>query len=131
MASKSSDRRICKIGVSPRQIAYPVFRETLTALGCQYAEIPHFTPKILALVLGEIDAAAYLPQKNKGVRLWDYAAASLVLHKFGGKLGSLTEGPLDFNGHVIMHHQGGWIAADGQFDHTSLIKSLLSVDLDG
>ncbi|CAK8722635.1 MAG: fructose-1,6-bisphosphatase [Candidatus Electronema aureum] len=129
VVSEKNNRRNYKIGVSPRQITHSALKESLTTSFYQYVEIPHFTPKILALVSGEIDVAAYLPQKNKGVRLWDYAAASLVLHEFGGKLESLTEGSLDFGGHVLMH-KGGWIAANDKFDHASLVNSLLSVNLD-
>ncbi|MCI5122687.1 MAG: hypothetical protein D3908_16175, partial [Candidatus Electrothrix sp. AUS4] len=129
LSEKSNNKQRHKIGVSPRQITHSALRGVLTANSYQYIEIPHFTPKILALVSGEIDVATYLPQRNKGVRLWDYAAASLVLHEFGGKLKSLTNGSLNFSGHSLIHKEG-WIAANGQFDHTLLVKSLLSVNLD-
>jgi myo-inositol-1(or 4)-monophosphatase len=129
VTSKKNNKGNCKIGVSPRQITDSKLRKILTNSRYKYIEIPHFTPKILALILGEIDVAAYLPQKGKGVQLWDYAAASLALQELGGNLNSLTDDPLSFDSHIVTH-KGGWIAVNNQFDHASLVTSLLSVNLD-
>lgn len=120
---------ILKIGVSPRQILESNFRENLMKNGLKFIEIPHCTPKILAIVLGQINAAAYLPQYNKGVKLWDYAAASLMIEELGGKLTSLLSGKrLDHSGKKIFH-QDGWLATDKSCNHINMLDILKSIHI--
>lgn len=117
-----------KIGISPRQNIVSVFIESLEKRNWQFVEIPHFTPKILAIILGQINAATYLPQHNKGTKLWDYAAASLIINEFGGKLTSLSNQKLDLSGKKIFHKEG-WLATDEHCDHKNLIKFISSIHL--
>ena len=111
-----------RIAVSPNQLALEKFKAILIKNSLNFTAIPHFTPKILSIITGEVNAALYLPQKGKCASLWDYAAASLVLQELDGKIKSMSGRNLEFNGNQVIHTDG-WVASDSN-NNISLLSSM-------
>jgi 3'-phosphoadenosine 5'-phosphosulfate (PAPS) 3'-phosphatase len=118
-----------KIAVSPNQISSKQFKGILDKNFLNFTTIPHFTPKILAIINGEVNAAIYLPQTGKYASLWDYAAASLVLHELGGKLKSMSGKDMNFSGNRVIHTDG-WIATDSSKNNAFLSSLFRNICLE-
>ena len=78
---------------------------------------PGFTAKLATILVGDCDAALYLPIKARPTFIWDYAAAALLLQEAGGRLTTL-------DGHAFLQrmpieHRDGWLAATDNL-HESL-----------
>lgn len=100
-----------KIGVSPRQMGIQELRSKIADTGLVPKAISSLTPKIGAIISGEIDAAVYFPQAGKSAKVWDYAAVYLMINEFGGKMCSLKVPHLclPFSGEGTIH-KSGWVA---------------------
>lgn len=100
------------IGVSPRQILIPELMSKVESTGLRPKSISSLTPKIGALLTGEVDAAVYFQQEGKSAKVWDYAAASILLNEHRGTISSLEAYPssLRFSGEEVIH-RSGWLAA--------------------
>jgi len=114
-----------KIAVSPRQIKDPVFGESIRRTGLVAAEVSALTPKICAILRGEVQSAVYFPQDGQSAALWDYAAGVLLVQEFGGRISSLCGADLPFRGADIIHKKG-WLATR-EIDHTQLLACLNSL----
>lgn len=98
------------IAVSPRQINNPIFQDKILETRMNPIKVSALTPKIRKILRGEADAAVYFAQKNKNAKLWDYAAANLLIKEFGGSIHSLLDGkelPYCLENLVHIH---GWVA---------------------
>lgn len=122
---KSQQANNGKIAVSPRQIKDPVFGESIRGTGLVAAEVSALTPKICAILRGEVQSAVYFPQDGQSAALWDYAAGVLLVQEFGGRISSLCGADLPFRGADIIHKKG-WLATR-EIDHTQLLACLNSL----
>ncbi len=122
---KSQQANNGKIAVSPRQIKDPVFGESIRRTGLVAAEVSALTPKICAILRGEVQSAVYFPQDGQSAALWDYAAGVLLVQEFGGRISSLCGADLPFRGADIIHKKG-WLATR-EIDHTQLLACLNSL----
>lgn len=114
-----------RIAVSPRQIKDPRIIEYITKSGLDPLEVSALTPKICAILRGEVNAAAYFPQQGQSAALWDYAAGVLLIQESGGKITSICGSDLPFRGSDIIHKKG-WLATRN-IDHNSLLACLSGV----
>lgn len=112
-----------RLAVSPRQISVPEFNQSIIQSGSFPIEVPALTPKICALLRGEVDSAVYFPQLGQSASLWDYAASVLLVHEFGGRMSSLCGKELPFRGSEIIH-KCGWLATRSQDSHNELLACL-------
>jgi len=112
-----------RIGVSPRQIRENKFRLAIEGSSFSPIEVSALTPKVCAILAGEVDAAVYFPQEGQSATLWDYAAAVLLIREAGGRITSLCEGELPFSGEGVIHKKG-WIAANSNEYHAHLLSCL-------
>lgn len=117
-----------KIAVSPRQIGNEVISEMIMATGYEPIKIPALTPKVCAILRGDVSAAVYFKQDGQSATLWDYAASVLLINEFGGKISSLTGQDLPFIGSKIIH-KDGWVAINDLNEHSKLLLSLNRVCL--
>lgn len=117
---KGGDRRMA---VSPRQIQVPEFRIRIQQSGFKPLPVSTLTIKTVCILLGRADAGVYFPQEGRSANVWDYAAATLLLQEFGGKMTSLDGSPMPFGGQAIIH-RGGWLATSGSCNHDELLGSL-------
>lgn len=117
-----SDSARRSIAVSPRQIKDPKIIEHITRTGLNPLEISALTPKICALLRGEVHSAVYFPQQGQSASLWDYAAGVLLIQESGGKITSLCGSELPFRGNGIIHKKG-WLATRN-LDHAHLLACL-------
>lgn len=114
-----------KIGVSPRQL------EKVNATLNKSKFIPNpisaLTPKIGAIICGEIDGAIYYPEIGKSASIWDFAAANFLICEGGGIMKSFSGQNLPYKGIGVIH-KDGWIAAKNNtiFDE---IKSYIDIEL--
>lgn len=97
-----------KIGVSPRQL--DKVNITLNKSKFMPSPMSALTPKIAAIICGEIDGAIYYPETGKSASIWDYAAANFLINEGGGVIKSFTGQNLPYKGIGVIH-KGGWIAA--------------------
>lgn len=114
-----------RIAVSPRQIKDPKFGEYIRRTGLVAAEVSALTPKICALLRGEVQSAVYFPQDGQSAALWDYAAGVLLVQEYGGRISSLCGAELPFRGADIIHKKG-WLATRN-IDHAYLLACLNSL----
>jgi fructose-1,6-bisphosphatase/inositol monophosphatase family enzyme len=112
-----------RIGVSPRQIQIPEFKNRIQKSGLKPVTISTLTIKIVSILMGKVDAGVYFPQKGKSANVWDYAAAILLLEESGGKMTSLDGSPMPFRGQQIVHRDG-WLATNSFCDHDLLLRRL-------
>uniref|UniRef100_A0A7V3J9Y8 Inositol monophosphatase n=1 Tax=candidate division CPR3 bacterium TaxID=2268181 RepID=A0A7V3J9Y8_UNCC3 len=112
-----------RIGVSPRQIKEELFRTAIDDSGFEPIMISALTPKICALLRGEVDAAVYFPQEGQSAALWDYAASVLLVSEAGGQITSLCGNELPFVGEGVIHKKG-WLATRFPSDHSRLLSCL-------
>lgn len=112
-----------RIGVSPRQIMKEKFKEIVDKSCHTPVEVSALTPKICAILRGDIDAAVYFEQGGVSAALWDYAAVHLLIHEFGGRMTSLTGDELPFSGSEVIHTKG-WLATSGLNNHDELLACL-------
>src|SRR5258708_30566301 len=59
-----------KIGVSPRQIQDIAFKKAVEEASFVPVEISALTPKICALLEGDVDGSVYFPQYGQSAALW-------------------------------------------------------------
>lgn len=114
-----------KIGVSPRQL------EKVNATLNKSKFIPNpmsaLTPKIAAIISGEIDGAIYYPEVGKSASIWDYAAANFLISEGDGVMKSFTGQNLPYSGAEVIH-KDGWIAAKNDVIYDE-IKSYIDIEL--
>lgn len=115
--------RVQKIAVSPRQIKSTNVLEKIKATGYEPIEVSAFTPKICAILRGDVAAAAYFKQTGQSASLWDYAASILTIEEFGGQITSLTGDKLPFMGCNVIHTEG-WLATSCHEEHAELLPKL-------
>jgi len=97
-----------RIAISPRQADTPSVAAVRAALGIRILEIPHVTPKVGAVVFGDVDIALSVPHGANRAYIWDYAAAALVLEELGYVFVDLQRKPLAER--LPFMHRGGWCA---------------------
>jgi len=112
-----------RIGVSPRQIQIPEFKNRIQKSGLKPVPISTLTIKIVSILMGKVDAGIYFPQEGKSANVWDYAAAILLLEESGGKMTSLDGSPMPFSGQKIVHREG-WLATNSFCDHGEILRRL-------
>ena len=78
------------------------------------------TPKIYHLLCNKVSAAIYLPQADSSAKIWNYAAALLLVKEFGGYITSLSGNPLPLRGPEV-NHFGGWLATRNYDLHKKLL----------
>ena len=111
------------IGVSPRQIKDDIYRSRIKLSSYLPYCISALTPKVCALLKGDIDAAIYFEQAGKSAALWDYAAVYLLIHEYGGRMTSLCGASLPFRGRGVIHTKG-WLATASASDYQCLLENL-------
>lgn len=109
------------IAVSPRQIQDKKNRKIIENFCMKPVLVSALTPKICAILRGEVDAAVYFQGENQLCTIWDYAAAVSLLKKIGGRITSLTGEPLPFRGREIIH-KNGWLASNNVELHNRLLS---------
>lgn len=112
-----------EIAVSPRQIKDESIAKRILASTHKPVEIPALTPKICAILRGDVSAAAYFKQEGQSASLWDYAASVLLINELGGKITSLTGEYLPFIGNDVIHKEG-WLATNNSTRHSELLLCL-------
>lgn len=120
---KRQGERKLRIAVSPRQIKVPELKAKIQRSGLSPVLVPTLTVKIISILLNKVDAGVYFPQRGKTAKVWDYAAALLLIEEFGGKMTSLDGSPMPFQGEGIIH-KGGWLATNPFCEHKSLLSKL-------
>lgn len=80
---------LSEIAVSPRQIKDENIAKRILASAHKPIEVPALTPKICAILRGDVSAAAYFKQEGQSASLWDYAASVLLIKELGGNITSL------------------------------------------
>jgi myo-inositol-1(or 4)-monophosphatase len=99
-----------RVAVSSTQLAEPTLQRLWPKLGvAALVPTPGFTAKLASILLGDCDAAVYLPIHPRPTFIWDYAAAALLLQESGGRLTTL-------DGHAFVdalpiEQREGWLAA--------------------
>ena len=111
-----------RVAVSPRQIKNVSVMKTVEKFGLVPVTVSAFTPKICAILRGEVDAAVYFPLEDQLCTIWDYAAPVTLISRFGGKITSLTGEVLPFQGKGIVH-KAGWLAANDNKLHRELLTT--------
>ncbi|SRR3989344_1976650 len=111
------------IGVSPRQIKEDAFKSKIERSQLTPTHISALTPKICAILRGDIEAAVYFEQEGVSAALWDYAAVHLLIHEYGGRMTSLTGEELPFSGNEVIHKKG-WVAVADKSNHDQLLACL-------
>lgn len=112
-----------KIAVSPRQIVLPEYAEKINWIGLEPISVPTVTVKIISILLGKTDAAIYFAQEGSSAKIWDYAAATLLIQEFGGRITSLDGTLLPFSGTDLIH-KDGWIATSMNLNHEEILEKL-------
>jgi len=123
LTAKTQNSDIRKIAVSPRQVQIPEFKSKIQRSGLKPVPVSTLTIKIVSILMGKVDAGLYFPQEGKSANVWDYAAAILLLEKFGGKMTSLDGSAMPFGGQMIIHREG-WLATNSYCDHGELLRRL-------
>jgi myo-inositol-1(or 4)-monophosphatase len=99
-----------RVAVSSTQHATSSLQPLWESLGvAALVPTPGFTAKLATILLGECDAALYLPFEPRRTYIWDYAAAALLLREAGGTLTTL-QGKRLLEG-LPLEHKAGWLAA--------------------
>jgi myo-inositol-1(or 4)-monophosphatase len=121
---------IGRIAVSPRQYLDPMLSQKIVDIGHTAYPTPALTPKICAILRGDVDAAVYLPHNNRSASaaIWDYAAAPLLLSEIGGRISSCdgTDLPLDLQ---TINHHAGWVASSSNSTHATLLEHFGNITL--
>ncbi|PIY72445.1 hypothetical protein COY87_00950 [Candidatus Roizmanbacteria bacterium CG_4_10_14_0_8_um_filter_33_9] len=112
-----------EIAVSPRQIKDENIAKRILTSAHKPIEVPALTPKICAILRGDVSAAVYFSQKGQSASLWDYAASVLLINEFGGKITSLTGKKLPFIGSEVIYKEG-WLATNDPIRHSELLLCL-------
>ncbi len=115
-----------EIAVSPRQIKNENITQRILASGYKPIEVPALTPKICAILRGDVLAATYFKQEGQSASLWDYAASVLLIRELDGNITSLTGGDLPFVGSNVIHKEG-WLATNNTIKHPELLLCLSGV----
>lgn len=97
-----------EIGVSPRQVS--LVEDCFLDSDFVLKKMSALTPKVAAVISGDVDAALYFPESGKSASIWDYAAACFLLQEAGGTMRSFQGSPLPYSGNNVIH-KDGWIAA--------------------
>jgi myo-inositol-1(or 4)-monophosphatase len=107
-----------RVSVSATQCAMPSLRPLWASLGvAALVPTPGFTAKLASVLMGDCDAALYLPVDPRTTYIWDYAAAALLLAEAGGTLSTLVgERFLDV---LPLQQNDGWLAAPNHL-HASM-----------
>lgn len=114
----TKERASLKIAVSPTQYKDNRFgRYNEKIKNSTFKLIGALTPKIAAVIIGEVDAAFYLGWDDNYAAIWDYAAAGLILEEAGGSFTDLA-GNRMLSGLPLLHRDG-WIAYNNQ-SHSEL-----------
>ena len=101
-----------RVAVSSTQLADRALEPLWPALRvAALVPTPGFTAKLASVLVGDCDAALYLPIEARSTFLWDYAAAALLLEEAGGRLTTLNG--LAFLETLPIEQREGWIAASG------------------
>ena len=111
-----------KIAVSPRQIKHPHLSKKISDIGYNAHPVPALTPKICAILRGDVEMAVYIPQTNQSAAIWDYAAAPLLLSEIGGCITSCDGQDLSFD-IGFFNHTEGWVASSNSTAHSELVES--------
>lgn len=111
------------IAVSPRQLSDNLILEKINLTGYVPIEVSALTPKICAILRGDVSSAVYFKQDGQSASLWDYAASVLLIKEFGGKITSLTGSELPFAGSNVIH-KDGWLASNDLDAHKKLLLCL-------
>lgn len=112
-----------EIAVSPRQIKDVNIGKRILTSTHKPVEVPALTPKICAILRGDVSAAVYFKQEGQSALLWDYAASVLLVSELGGKITSLTGEDLPFIGNDVIHKEG-WLATNNPIKHSELLLCL-------
>lgn len=100
-----------RVAVSATQLAEPNLEQLWPKLRvAALVPTPGFTAKIASVLVGDCDAAAYLPIQPRSTFIWDYAAAALLLHEAGGRLTTLDGNA--FLDTLPCEQRDGWLAAN-------------------
>jgi myo-inositol-1(or 4)-monophosphatase len=101
--------RAARVAVSSTQHATPSLQPLWESLGvAELVPTPGFTAKLASILLGECDAALYLPFEPRPTYIWDYSAAALLLDEAGGTVTTLRGERLLAS--LPLEHRGGWLA---------------------
>lgn len=104
------DLASARVAVSSTQHATPSLQPFWQTLGvAELVPTPGLTAKLATILLGECDAALYLPFEPRPTYVWDYSAAALLLDEAGGTVTTLRGERLLAN--LPLEHKGGWLAA--------------------
>jgi 3'-phosphoadenosine 5'-phosphosulfate (PAPS) 3'-phosphatase len=120
---KKQNRERKKIAISPRQVLISEYKDRIQRSGFEPIPISTLTIKIVSILMGKVDAGIYFPQVGRSAKIWDYAAAILLLEEFGGKMTSLDGSPMPFHGQRIVHKEG-WLATNCFCNHDELLRKI-------
>lgn len=99
-----------QVAVSSTQLSEPTLHHLWPKLGvAALLPTPGFTAKLARVLVGECDAAVYLPNQARSTFIWDYAAAALLLAEAGGLLTGIDG--RRFLDDLPLQHAQGWLAA--------------------
>jgi len=113
-----------RVAVSSTQRAMDSLHSLWPQLGvAALVPTPGFTAKLAAILLGDCDAALYLPVQPRTTAIWDYAAGALLLSEAGGLLTALHGEPL--LDALPIEHSHGWLAASDDL-HPLLQRAVMS-----
>lgn len=122
--NNSGENDIKTLAVTSRQLSDAQNKRKIEGLGIPYKVIPAFTPKIGALLRGDVEAAVYFAQKGMSASLWDYAAAVLLVQEMGGTITSLDGSALPFSLDEVIHYDG-WLATLDAGLHKKLLTKII------
>jgi 3'-phosphoadenosine 5'-phosphosulfate (PAPS) 3'-phosphatase len=73
------------------------------------------------VLVGDCDAAVYLPIQARPTFIWDYAAAAVLLQEVGGRMTTLDG--QSFLDALPIEQRKGWLAANGIL-HTPMLAAV-------
>jgi myo-inositol-1(or 4)-monophosphatase len=111
-----------RVAVSSTQLALPCLHPLWPKLGvAALIPTPGFTAKMATVLVGDCDAAVYLPIQARPTFIWDYAAAAVLLQEVGGRMTTLDG--QSFLDALPIEQRKGWLAANGIL-HTPMLAAV-------
>ncbi len=114
-----------KVAISPRQLT--MVEKCFKKTSYVPQEMSALTPKVAAVMTGDVEAALYFPENGKSASIWDYAAACFLLEEAGGVMKSFDGNNLPYSGEGTIY-RGGWIASRSDKTYSD-IKKLVEIKL--
>lgn len=119
-----------RIVVSPGALTHPVTAAIAGQIpGSEVAAVPAFSPKALALLAGQADAAVFLPGVSRPFATWDVLAGAFALAEAQFTVADFTNRSLvgkcaDMLASGISYDPGGWVAGPPELCH--LLRKIVS-----